>query len=81
MESVYAQVEHDGSIFGPYTAVWVDPVLRPYHNEVTVNYGPYTGQYVTVYNGIPDTVYSTYTRLYFCNIRSVIHRNFIMVRP
>ena len=38
-------------------------------------------QYVTVYSGIRDTVYSTYTRLYFCNIRSVIHRRFIMVRP
>ena len=35
-------------------------------------------QYVTVYRGSRDTVYSMYTKLYFCNIRSVIHRRFIM---
>ena len=62
-------------------AVWVDPVLRPYIIKLGLNTDRTLWQYVTVYSDIRHTVYSTCTRLYFCNIQSVCHRRFTMVRP
>jgi hypothetical protein len=56
----------------------MDPVLRPYHNEATVNCGPYIAEISLVYELYTESRMPLYIMVTNCHsLRSVFNRNFI----